>query len=536
MPSSRLSGLECGRHLVRASTPPPGARGRRTLATGSLVALGFALALGGAVSPARALWEYESESHYVSIGGFVDLGNAIRLASPPDFNISLSAIEPPRVLLQRNQLKLSLAGSHPHEIYTFLDLDFIYASAPDFPFSDYNRVEIAEAYVDFRVKDIDFRVGKEKVIWGKADIISPFDILTSSVTKAPLVNESIQDRRGQWGVKATYNWNDYSVQMVYQPIWTRSLSPEAGTEYIDNPNDPNRPFIGETRVDAWFPPIGIYPTFALEIQPTQEFPYNYFLGVSTYARTAVPDNNLKSGTFGLRVNAIRGDWDTDMYFVTAVNPLPHPELTASFAETQFNGLPAAQLQIDMFLRHSRLHTFGAATATTWGRLGLRAELTYTAGHYWYRLFDDSQVQELLDEFYFFGFGDVQDTFAEHSSIRATIGGDIEIPNTGIFTSNQLAFQKGFGHKDVYFQKSTEVIMTNAVRRTWIDDHLAVAWVQMVGISKGSIWMQPSLSYTLPSFEDLQLKTAVNIFAGEEFSIVGGYKDFANWLLSARLYF
>ena len=117
-----------------------------------------------------------------------------------------------------------------------------------------------------------------------------------------------------------------------------------------------------------------------------------------------------------------------------------------------------------------------------------------------------------------------------------VGGDIEIPNTGIFTSNQLAFIKGFDHLDVYFQDALEVTMSNMVRKSWIDDHLTLSWANMIVFTGGTYWVQPSCSYTLPNYEDLQIRAAISAFLGEEFTFVGQYTDHTAFVLSGRLYF
>ncbi len=489
------------------------------------------------IGTSASAFEREFGEHYFSFGGFVNMGNSFRLTGADSLAISTTIYEPPTVLLQQNQLRLELGGSHPGEVYTQLNLDLVYTSSPEHPFTDDASIEIDEAYVDFRWRDIDWRIGREKVMWGKSDLVSPFDTITGRNVRDPFVNQTIEDRIGQWGARATYSWGDFSLDALFCPIWSASSTPEAETILDD------QGFIIRTDMDAWFPPIGIYPSFILELDPFDQDPNlpPYFVVSSTYNRTVKPEKNLESATFGTKLNMIRGDWDTDFFFISSISSFPHPIIDAEFGQSvvRIGGQDYAALQFALTgnMEHSRVNSIGAGTATTWGRLAFRAEAGFSTGAFWYRLYDlDTELQNLYEEYLQFGYGSLRDTGAEHSSFKFVFGGDIDIPNTGIFTSNQLVFNKGTGYRDVYFQDVLEVSMSNMVRKTWQDDHLSVSVADLVNFTGGSVWLRPSVSYTLPNFEDLQLNAALSIFTGEEFSLVGQYGDHSALVLSGRLYF
>jgi hypothetical protein len=70
----------------------------------------------------------------------------------------------------------------------------------------------------------------------------------------------------------------------------------------------------------------------------------------------------------------------------------------------------------------------------------------------------------------------------------------------------------------------------------MDDYLTFAMGGMAAIKGGSVWIGPSVSYTPPSYEDLQFGAKINIFAGDEFSKVGMYGDQSSLVLNLRWLF
>ncbi|MBF0442579.1 MAG: hypothetical protein HQK54_11790, partial [Oligoflexales bacterium] len=90
--------------------------------------------------------------------------------------------------------------------------------------SPYN-LDVREAYGDlygFLSDNIDLRVGRQRIAWGTADRISPTDNLN------PLDLEDIWDfgrHLGSDAIKATYYKNDFSLSVVYIPIFTPAVLP-----------------------------------------------------------------------------------------------------------------------------------------------------------------------------------------------------------------------------------------------------------------------------------------------------------------------
>ncbi|MEO6024758.1 MAG: DUF1302 family protein [Burkholderiales bacterium] len=88
------------------------------------------------------------------------------------------------------------------------------------PFGDHkNTNRVREAYVEGRLADWDFRLGKQIIAWGRADRFNPTDNLTPRdfTLLAPEIDE---DRFGSVAAKAAWNWNSStSLTAVWVPIF-----------------------------------------------------------------------------------------------------------------------------------------------------------------------------------------------------------------------------------------------------------------------------------------------------------------------------
>ncbi len=472
--------------------------------------------------------EFGIGEHHFDIAGFFSTGNALRLTDPGDLQIGFNEYERPTVFSQLNKLRFSLYGSHPHGINSLVSLDFFYASQPNRPFDDQGVIRPDEAYVDFRARNLDFRVGLQKVIWGKSDLISPFDVLTSRDLLDPFVYPTLENRIGQAGVRVNYSWEDYTLEAVYFPVWWRSRIPQAET---DNNAD--------SRVDEWFPPQAIYPSDAALLEPN-ELGLNWLVFLPTYNELEAPDEDLSSGTIGIKLNALKGDYDLDFYVLSAYDPMPTGNVTTALAT---GTLPEAGLyDVGMLIsvegnpEFKRMYAVGAAAARTFGAVAARSEFAVVAGKQYFRLFDPEELGEVLLEAAMYGYGEVRGEPKSHTELEWIVGGDYEIPGWFVLTSSQFAFTYRFGHEDFYTQNETEVDWTFHVQKGFLDDYLTLYTAGMVGFVSKAVWLSPGIGYTPPSYEDIQIGARFNLIGGDEFSRMGQYTDQSSFIATLRWFY
>lgn len=165
-----------------------------------------------------------------------------------------------------------------------------------------------------------------------------------------------------------------------------------------------------------------------------------------------------------------------------------------------------------------------------------SKMAVLAGKQYFRLLDPEGTEEALAEMMYYGLGRVRGQPKSHAEFTWIVGADYEIPRAQIFTSSQLLVTERFSHEEYYTQGETDVNYSFLLQRSFMDDHLSASLTGLAQFMSGSVWLGPSVSYTPPFTEDLQLGARLNIFAGDEFSTVGMYKNQSSLVLTMRWLF
>jgi hypothetical protein len=174
---------------------------------------------------------------------------------------------------------------------------------------------LREAYLDVSLGPVDLRVGKQIIVWGRADRINPTDNLTPRDFTL-LVPEDDDQRLGTAAVKATYYLGGISLTGVWLPKF------ESDTIPIRRPP----------------------PPFTL--------------------RQRGPEETLKQWAVKIDQMGKAVDWSLSYFDGFDVFP------DLGFDSVSTSGT-------DLLLSNHRIRVIGADAATTFGRYGLRGEAAYT---------------------------------------------------------------------------------------------------------------------------------------------------------------
>jgi len=431
--------------------------------------------------------ELDIGEHYFELNGFIGIGNSVRLTDPDDRQIGFDTWERPSLVAQVNKARLSVYSTHPRDISAQVTLDLLYTSEPNRPFDNRGEVKLDEAYVDFMWKDADIRLGLQKVIWGKSDLISPFDILTSRDFMDPFLFPTMEDRIAQAGVRVNLTRGEFNIETVFFPVWLRSQVPLAETD--DG---------ATTRADEWFPEMARYSVDAFALDDPN---LAWLIFIPTYHPLEKLDNDLSTASFGIKVNTLRGEYDLDFYLLSTMDPMPTADITTVFAQGTIPDLglfdQGLLITVDGNAEFTRVTTIGAAGARTLGPFALRSEMAILAGKQYFRLFDPAQADEAIHEMQVYGFGVARGEPKSHTEFMWITGADYEIPGMFIFTSTQLAITKRFGHEEFYTQKATDVDLTFLIRKGFKEDYLMAGITGTAGFMSKAAWISPWVSYTPP---------------------------------------
>ncbi len=181
--------------------------------------------------------------------------------------------------------------------------------------------KLRQGYLDLTTGPLDLRIGKQLIVWGRADRINPTDNLTPRDFTL-LVPEDDDQRFGVSGLKTTLHARDIKVTGIWLPVFSPDKIP-LGTQ----------PFV----------------TF----------------------REITPSFALGRGQWAARLEQTGRTVDWSLSYFDGFDRFPDLGVGRVVAG------PFAPPIVEVLLQHHRLRVIGADAATTLQRFGLRGEMAYT---------------------------------------------------------------------------------------------------------------------------------------------------------------
>ncbi len=206
---------------------------------------------------------------------------------------------------------------------------------------------LREAYVDMYFNNFDLRIGKQQVIWGKADGVFITDIVSPKNLSEFLLPEFDEIRIGISAVKFDYYVADnHTIEAIWTPVFNPTLYPPQSSIWAPKMT-PQIPFPNK-------PPVVIDHSKE-EVQSSLENS-EFFLKYS--ALTSAIDFEIMGAYM----------WDDD------------PALAKKVDFTVMGGKPVPT-KVTIFPEHHRLSLAGGSFSTTIGPFVLRGEAAYYFGKY-----------------------------------------------------------------------------------------------------------------------------------------------------------
>jgi hypothetical protein len=506
----------------------------------------------------------------LELGGFVRTANAMRFQEgegrfPKWFVFSdvayYSANEPtPKLSLQENQARLFLKMDFQSNISSYAAVDVTHHSKPDRPFENNVGVEVDEAYLRYSGEKIGLTVGKEKVVWGIIDVMSPFNILNSADLVDPFVNTGLTDAQGQW--QAHFNLDivgKFRLEALYVPIWTRSRVPNAFTSYVQDAEGRN---IAVTEADFWLPPIfSAIPSFIYipdavwvqdeygNVSSVDMIVANQFNGIKR------PKLDLSSASFASRILLSWGQFDLGGYFITTRDRNPNPVVDIQILTGEFNFEEplgtryATALFTQTRQEFARVFAWGGSIETVQGRFRLKHETGLTYGH---KFFPDLTTVEGMNRLFSKAYAAQADYagFREEGekylSISSLFGTEYTIPGVDVITSAQLGWTHRFGYKVDYFGEANYINLTLYAQKSMMSDQMTASVASMIETNSSSFYVTPRLKYVPTYWDFLEFGVGANLFFGKRevdngffvtySSILGSYKKYSNIFVTAKALF
>ena len=173
---------------------------------------------------------------------------------------------------------------------------------------------LLEAYTNLYLGSVDVRVGKQNIPWGRADALNPTDNLTPKDFTLLSARDEEERRIGTVGVRTNYYRGDYTLSLIWLPIFNPSTIPLT-------------------------PP----PDFQITEDKRSQ-------------------GKWSDQAFAAKLDHTGGaiDWSVSYYYGLDTLPI---------------GRPLSPIQTQLV--HNRIHVIGADFAKNFGRYGVRGEMAYT---------------------------------------------------------------------------------------------------------------------------------------------------------------
>ena len=197
---------------------------------------------------------------------------------------------------------------------------------------------LREAYLDIYFNAMDVRIGKQQIIWGKADGVFITDIVSPKDLSEFLLRDFDEIRMGITALKADYYLGDNTFEIVWAPNFSSTQMPDESS--------------------IWFPKLSFpaQPVFDYSHKEVAAKLENSELFVKYSALTSAIDFEIMGGYM----------WDDD--------PVMHISKTIDPQSHQLTGLTVTP-------QHHRLGLAGGSFSTTLGGFVVRGEGAYYNGKY-----------------------------------------------------------------------------------------------------------------------------------------------------------
>lgn len=323
-----------------------------------------------------------------------------------------------------------------------------------------------ELYLDLYFDNFDLRIGKQQVVWGKADGVFITDIVSPLNLTEFLLPDFDEIRTGVIAAKLNYYIGNGTLEAIWIPQFTPTIRPGAGSIWYVEPD---------------FPAPATFDWSKSEISPSLENS-EFFLKYS--AMTSKIDFEIMGGY----------TWDD--------NPTMHIQKEFSIDSTTMPPSPSLSGLL-VTPEHHRLTIAGGSFSTEIKGIILRGEAAYYNGKY-FQTTDPMAMDALIQKDY----------------LHYVFGLDFSIGNVKM--SAQFIQQYILDYNDMMYQDEAVNTATFLARYDMLRETLHLEMFSYIGLTNNDALIRPKVTY---DFDDsFSILLGGNIFVGDEQGQFGQYGD------------
>ena len=328
--------------------------------------------------------------------------------------------------------------------------------------SDSLNLQMRELYLDLFFKKFDVRIGKQQVVWGKADGVFITDVVSPLNLTEFLLPDFDEIRIGVNAVKLDYYIGDHTFEAVWLPQFTPTQKPDKNSIWYVQPE-----FLAPTTFD-WS---------KSEINPSLE---NSEFFVKYSALTSKIDFELMGGY----------TWDD--------NPTMHTNkiMDMSSGQPVLTGL-------NITPEHHRLYLAGGSFSTEVKGIVFRGEAAYYHDKY-FQTQDPTATEALIQKDY----------------LQYVAGIDFNIGNTKF--STQFIQKYILDHNELMLNEEFDNMATFLAKHDFLRETLHVELFTYIGLTGEDALIRPKITYDFDN--SFSILGGANIFVGDEKGQFGQYND------------
>ncbi|MCK5170762.1 MAG: hypothetical protein KAQ75_12865, partial [Bacteroidales bacterium] len=322
-------------------------------------------------------------------------------------------------------------------------------------------LRLRELYLDLYFTNFDLRIGKQQVVWGKADGVFITDIVSPLNLTEFLLPDFDEIRTGITAVKFDYYIGNHTLEVIWMPVITPTETPASNSIWYVTPDFP------------------VAPTFDYSNQDIDPNLENSEVFVKYSAMTSKIDFE------------IMGAYTWDDY------PTMHIQKTIDPATMQLTGL-------NITPQHHRLSVGGGSFSTEIKGIILRGEGAYYNGKYFQIDDPDPLANGTIEKDY----------------LHYLVGVDFNIADVKL--SSQFIQQSILDYNDLMSNEKVENTMTFLARMDLMRETLHLELFSYIGLTNQDALIRPKITY---DFDDsFSILLGSNIFIGETDGRFGQYGD------------
>jgi len=323
-----------------------------------------------------------------------------------------------------------------------------------------------ELYLDLYFNNFDIRIGKQQVVWGKADGVFITDIVSPLNLTEFLLPDFDEIRIGVIATKIDYYIGNSTIEAIWIPQFTPTLRPASNS--------------------IWY------------IQPDFPAPPTFDWSKSTI------NPSLENSEFFLKYSTMTSkiDFDVMAAYTWDDNPTMHIQKEFGMDTTVVPPQPEL-IGLNITPQHHRLTVFGGSFSSEIKGVILRGEAAYYNGKYF----------QTLDPL-------AEDALIQKDYLHYVVGLDFNIGSVKL--STQFIQQYILDYDDMIDNVKALNTATFLARYDMFRETLHLELFSYVGLTNGDALIRPKITY---DFDDsFSILTGANIFVGNRDGMFGQYQD------------